>query len=428
MKKKVLAAVLAGLFILSCLPLCAWADTYGSVDKAINSVARIVATGNVYLLDAKGNPVSLLLENTQLSHGSCFAVGERGKPVSYFVTNRHVITTEPDLLRIDVDGDGKTEMLALMATNFFLVMDNEVNMHPLTVITDNPGGADLGIVMLREPTTQREPIYLAPYTDPAKLRGETVYSVGFPGSQAIFIDSKQSLASGLDQISTRPGEIDHELNAAQSNGHGTLLLTNTPMSHGNSGGPLVNQKGAVRGVCVMGAGEEDANMNAAVSVNEVIRLLKQHGVPYMTENEAPGGWTFRVLIIAAGALVAVAAVLLLKKSGKGKKGESAYRLQGLTGVYAGKRFPISRDLRIGRDPVRNDLVYPGDNKKISGTHCVILLRNNELYIQDCGSRNGTFVNDRQMEAGVARRLMVGDTLSLADRENSFRIDVSRSKK
>ena len=58
-------------------------------------------------------------------------------------------------------------------------------------------------------------------------------------------------------------------------------------------------------------------------------------------------------------------------------------------------------------------------------HCVILPRNGELYLQDCNSRNGTYLNGIPLPAGREQRLNVNDTISLAGRDQSFKIDISR---
>jgi hypothetical protein len=129
------------------------------------------------------------------------------------------------------------------------------------------------------------------------------------------------------------------------------------------------------------------------------------------------------LIAVAAALVIAAIVLLIMKSKSAKKAASIFRLQGISGTFAGKRFTIDKDIRIGRDAMRNDLVYPPECKKVSGIHCVILLRDGELFVQDSGSRNGTFVNQQRVDSGATKKLIVGDTITLADSE-TFRIDVA----
>lgn len=50
---------------------------------------------------------------------------------------------------------------------------------------------------------------------------------------------------------------------------------------------------------------------------------------------------------------------------------------------------------------------PIDDQSVSRRHCTIEARGNELHVTDLGSANGTFINERQIEAGVAR---VGDLI------------------
>ena len=419
MRKRILAMLLAMVLMLACLPMSAFADSYGSADKARNSVARIVVTYDMHVLDDNDREIGFL-PDVSVTHGSCFAIGEKGKPVSYFVTARHAVSGQTEKFIIDgVETRVRTEPKYI-----YVVMDNEENLHPATLVTDNPGGPDLAVVMLREPTTKREAIYLSPYNNAAKVRNQPVYSVGFPGSSEVFLEGKQANSSGPDMVSVRQGLLDHEVTAVQSGSLGTLLLTDVAITSGNSGGPLVNAKGAVLGVCVLGA-TADKSMNAAVSVNELVSLLKKFNLPYMTEKDIMD-WQMIALGVAALVLIA-AVVFLVVRSSNQKNRKSTYRLQGLTGTYAGKRIPLDKDLRIGRDPTRNDLVYASDDKRISGTHCVILVKGDELFIQDVNSTNGTFVNNQRVVPGVSQKLLPGDEIYLADNQNSFKIDVSGKK-
>lgn len=417
MTKKILAAILVVLCILTCAPTLVFAETYGSADAARNSVARVVCNGNLYYYDQNQK---LIETKTDMFYalGSCFAVGEKGKPVSNFVTNRHVVAADVDFRELD-EKDGKYYYWKREPIDYYIIMDDESNMHPADLVTDNGNGADLALLRLREPTNRREPIYLAPYKDASKLRNTTVYSLGFTDSQNALQQGGYSYASGTSNVVVRQGLLSHELDAVKSDGLGNVLVTDAAITPGNSGGPLVNEKGEVLGVCAYGA-LSDQSMNAAVSVNDVVKLLKRCEVPYLSKNI--DSMTI-VLIAVAAALVIAVIVLLVLKSKSGKKAASIYRLQGLTGTFAGKRFTIDKDIRIGRDSMRNDLVYPPECKKVSGIHCVVLLRDGELFVQDSGSRNGTYVNQQRVDPGATRKLIVGDTITLADSE-TFRIDVA----
>lgn len=102
-------------------------------------------------------------------------------------------------------------------------------------------------------------------------------------------------------------------------------------------------------------------------------------------------------------------------------GDSGLRIQGVTGSFAGRRVALPRQLRIGRDPQRNDLVYPAGTQGISGVHCVLLVENGTVYIKDLGSTYGTFVGGRRLAANETVPLRVGDRFSLGSDRETFQI-------
>jgi hypothetical protein len=70
-------------------------------------------------------------------------------------------------------------------------------------------------------------------------------------------------------------------------------------------------------------------------------------------------------------------------------------LVGKGGKFQGKRFSIDKEqYRIGRNPT-NDLCLEEDDY-VSGSHASIKYRDNNLFLYDLNSRNGTFVNDRRI--------------------------------
>lgn len=64
------------------------------------------------------------------------------------------------------------------------------------------------------------------------------------------------------------------------------------------------------------------------------------------------------------------------------------------GQQMGRRFSLSEEIAIGRGP-DNDIVV-SDNF-VSHHHAVVFHRNNLYVIEDLGSRNHTYVNDRQLK-------------------------------
>lgn len=68
---------------------------------------------------------------------------------------------------------------------------------------------------------------------------------------------------------------------------------------------------------------------------------------------------------------------------------------------------------IGKNPGQADLSVP-DNKAVSKKHAGIVWKNNEYYVYDFNSTNGTYVKDKKIPEGILVKLSDGDSLTLAD--------------
>lgn len=89
------------------------------------------------------------------------------------------------------------------------------------------------------------------------------------------------------------------------------------------------------------------------------------------------------------------------------------------GVHSGKAIPITgADFVIGRDPQCQ--LRPA-SPAISKQHCGIANRGGKVFVRDCGSTNGTFVNDEQV--GGEREVKDGDKLRVGPLEFKIRLEV-----
>lgn len=68
-------------------------------------------------------------------------------------------------------------------------------------------------------------------------------------------------------------------------------------------------------------------------------------------------------------------------------------LEIVEGAGAGHAVPLGRELLLGRDPAA-DLVL--DDEQVSRRHARLRLDDGKAVLEDLGSANGTFVNDRQV--------------------------------
>ncbi len=93
------------------------------------------------------------------------------------------------------------------------------------------------------------------------------------------------------------------------------------------------------------------------------------------------------------------------------------------GVHAGKAIPVTvPDFVIGRDPQCQ--LRPA-SPAISKQHCGIAQRDGKVFVRDCGSTNGTFVNDEQV--GGEREVRDGDKLRVGPLEFQVRIEATTAK-
>ncbi|MCG8652389.1 MAG: FHA domain-containing protein [Pirellulales bacterium] len=82
----------------------------------------------------------------------------------------------------------------------------------------------------------------------------------------------------------------------------------------------------------------------------------------------------------------------------------------MTGSHEGKEIGISSDkFLIGRSEACQ--LRP-KSESVSRKHCIIVIRDSRVLIQDLKSRNGTFVNDKRLPADKARVLRPGDVLRI----------------
>lgn len=97
------------------------------------------------------------------------------------------------------------------------------------------------------------------------------------------------------------------------------------------------------------------------------------------------------------------------------------KLKVLTGSHAGKEIPITVDqYLIGRS---DKCQLRPKSESVSRRHCVIAIRNGRVLIQDLKSRNGTFVNGKQLPTDKAKVVKPGDHLRIGKLEFEAVIEV-----
>ena len=91
-----------------------------------------------------------------------------------------------------------------------------------------------------------------------------------------------------------------------------------------------------------------------------------------------------------------------------------WKIQAITGEYAGQEISIDRDMLVGRHQEADVLLQSAE---VSRKHAALLLKEQALWVQDLNSSNGTFVNDLRIE--TESPLQAGDIIQFA----SFKFSV-----
>jgi predicted component of type VI protein secretion system len=86
------------------------------------------------------------------------------------------------------------------------------------------------------------------------------------------------------------------------------------------------------------------------------------------------------------------------------------KLKVLSGSHEGKEIGISSEkFLVGRS---ESCQLRPKSESVSRKHCIIVLKDNRVLIQDLKSRNGTFVNDTRLPVDKAKVLKGGDQLRI----------------
>ena len=92
---------------------------------------------------------------------------------------------------------------------------------------------------------------------------------------------------------------------------------------------------------------------------------------------------------------------------------TTWQLTALTAALGDLQLSVSDSLSVGRGS-DNDVVL--GSKAVSRNHAVLSVLDTELYVKDLDSSNGTFVNDKRIEANKTVQLNADDKLGFASFE------------
>lgn len=367
--------------------------------------------------------------------GSGFAIGEEGKPISYIVTNAHVVVDRYAEYLSTNSTTAKTEVNSRRADEvrvYFSYGSNDFMRAQIYYVNEKK---DICILKLPEPTEKRKPLVLCRSED-IDMDDEFA-ALGFPFDSDLFMDNT-GLAYNIDDITMTRGAISRK--STDRDGVQVYLI-DVDIRSGNSGGPLVNSKGEVVGINTYSVYDS----KYAIVIDELLAAVNRDVVPYMlsaelsdtaeteaemnltsetdetsqqavtepAENTSSGGMNVAVTIAAAafGVLCIVLIVVLVMRNKKGNAAPSpapaassavpdtgvshTASITGIKGVMAGRSFHVSGSAVIGRNPEKCSICFPVNTQGISGLHCEIRRNGSGYEIIDRGSSCGTFLGSGQ---------------------------------
>ncbi len=398
MKKTMNFKRITGLFFVIALMLSVMTVTVsaGSVSEAKNSVVAVIGQDG-------------------MNYGTGFAIGEVGKPVEYIVTNNHVVQGD--------EGNTTATIAFDLASNDFVSAN----------VYFYDAAKDVAVLKLPQPTNKREAMVLCPMKNVNP--DDAFAALGYPGNQ-----STDWPKYNMDDITVTKGGIKK---ADRINGVDVYML-DLAITHGNSGGPLVNSQGEVVGINTFGLNDD----NYAITIDELLNVIDTDRIPVTLH----GGinWILVIGAVVVLAIIVLIVLLIVRKRNNGSddtnytnyyptapQGEGANRtvakqtppavkkgarVIAVGGTLNGKRYSLNGAVKIGRDSSKCAIAFPVNTQGVSGIHCELAFDGAVCYVKDLNSSYGTFtVDGKKLTPNVPQILKSGDKFYLASPENMFEV-------
>lgn len=355
--------------------------------------------------------------------GSGFAIGKKGNPIDYIITNYHVVEDNPNGVSILV---GRSNLL------------------PLEVVFSDPV-IDFVILKASTPIHNKTPLPLQ--TSEKVKDGQAVYALGFPGDSLNFTDY---LEANPDDVTAYSGNISKftTLNGVKFYQH------TVPISPGSSGGPLLDETGSVIGINTLGF--TGSAVKGSIFIDEILPGLNTLGIEYEVYSEPvitpedetkeesifSKSWFIALLVVVvlAGAVIVVLLAMNAKKK-KSPQPKAAPGVQtapqevakpellGLSGQFSGKSFSLAEgNLSIGRDPKRCNIIFQESTPGVSGKHCEVSYDRStgRFNLIDSGSTYGTFLNSGdKLTSAQVYTLSSGDRFYLGSKDIMFEVRMGK---
>ena len=455
------AVLLTALLVCSmAAPALAANDGDTTARESRNGVARVLTMIDTKLYDAETGKYITTISGQSIGTGSAFGVGTAGEETDTFVTNRHVVTTdEPSYGTVN---GTRVIMEPVVAGVYILLNSYAFNVNtfeldssravPCSVLyIGESEDADVAVIKAAEPVEGRVALPLLDDEDSLQVT-DRVWSLGYPGTSDVTGDGYK--IAGVEDVTVQTGSVARfsdsvsTTNSSELKGH--LIQHSADINHGNSGGPLLDQNGAVVGINTYGITGSGSGQTSyyALRIKYAKDALDSLGISYDLYKPKSGGSPVVIIaVVAAVAVIAAAAVVVvvLKKKkaapaaqgtqpaanapGNAGQAQAAQRafIRSLAAQHNGMAMVVGAEpLVIGRDPNNCKLVYAEGTAGVSGRHCTVAYdaAKGDFIVTDLRSTYGTFLmTGQKLEANVPYRLKPGDGFYVGDRANAIRVEL-----
>jgi hypothetical protein len=380
--------------------------------------------------------VAITPQGHEYSTGSAFVINGAGQ----VITNCHVA---------DVVSAGRSIYLLRGRSN-------NIEVYPTRLVARDPG-RDLAV--LEAKGLKAPALAIAGDTPP---KAGSVHSAGFPG----WVDNRgdiSRLITRLQAMGDKDIEDAEEFESLVSVrfttgsvsdvriedwGEGMVSRAkvidhDADISGGNSGGPLFNEQGEVVGVNTMVRVADGTKTCRASHSSEILAFLMAHDIRHGSRSSFPGlgifvlpgglmviflgAWQWRIWkqrrprpLHAAPLVVGAKPILQLRVSApRHREAPRLGRIWALRGE-GGPSEPFefllhesdfaarSGVIQLGRESGHADIELPSDS--IGRRHALLILSQQGVMIEDCGSINGTLVNGERLSPGERRGPLKDGTL------------------
>jgi len=214
------------------------------------------------------SPIPVDEVNKTIERATVFVIADKGTGSGFFISRNHILTN-----RHVVDSSGSKIFIASKTLN--------LNLPAKIVAVSNTINRDYAVLEIRES------INIRPLSFNTRVkRTDKVASWGFPGT-IISSDPKfQALLQGksgsFPEVVYSSGEV-----SVVHDGNPQKIVHTALISQGNSGGPLVDQRGRVVGINTAISIDSKSNRqdSYALVASDIIAFLAAHRISFQLDND-----------------------------------------------------------------------------------------------------------------------------------------------